>query len=405
MTSDVPLSEFADQAESTNNQSKDDDSPVTERDPSTESLSAEEVTFDADELPDAYSWRDDITIHHDVAAVIPLAEETAFDVTTKTTGERIGRNQVGYILDGLNALKEISETVERVYPPSTYREFDEFNPHYAQVTTTFSSGLHGGWGITPEWFEAALRFVTGGGQYNASNMTVTALDFRIGWLFEHKGDAYLFAYTKTGQPTETIATVDVNGITVENEEDESVLRGIKHVMEVLPEVGIEITGFSKRKNNSLYFETDQDEPIKFTGKQLARVRTPTNDLAEYEGTHEIELFHQDETYEYTWEPGATKHEPGDVLERDGSTEKRLVLGYTRHMDRVQRGIRPNKYEAGTRVLARPWYLTVRPDAYDGRIDTRVYGSNGKETIAEVPYDVPDHPDPDNLNNVKLWNPQ
>jgi len=387
-------------------------SPSTETDERTETrverspseLTADDVNVDEASLPGEYAWSDRVSIHHDVAAMVSLDEDKSFSVETSSVEHSLGKNQVAYVITGSDALKVVSDASERVYPPSTYGEFNEFDAYYARATSTFSSSLYGGWGIPADRFEAAIRFVTGGGRYNAANLTVTALDFRVGWLIEYKGDTYLFSYAKVEPPEHTVETYTVNGITIENEGNPGVLNGVEHIMELLPELGITITGFDEIHNSSLRFNTEEGKPIALNGSQVHRATRPVTDLSELEGTHEIELFHQDATYEYTWEEGATKYEPGEVLERDGHSSKRLVLGYTKHRKQIQRGVRPDKYTVGTRVLAKPWFLKISPGKSESFISTRLYGQNGSEIIAEVPYDLPDHPNPEGLDEIKSWTP-
>ena len=367
-------------------------------------ITEDDVSLSDVTLPAGHCWSDRITIHHDVAAMVSLAEGEDFDVETSSTSHSLGKNQLAYVITGVDALKAVSDDNERVYPPETYGEFNEFDPYYARATSTFSSSLYGGWGIPADRFEAAIRFVTGGGRYNGANITVTALDFRVGWLIEYNGNAFLLSYAKVSPPDHIVETHEVNGLTIENEGNPGVLDGIEPVMQWLDELGITVTGFDKQYESSLRFNTDHGKPVSINGSQLRQAARPETDLSELEGTHEIELWHQDKTYEYEWEEGATKYEPGDVINTGSDGAKRLVLGYTKHTDRIQRGLRPDKYIVGTRILAKPWFLQVNTEKSDSVITTRLYGQNGKEIIAEVPYDVPDHPNPDELDTVKQWGP-
>lgn len=386
------------------NSCTDDASAETEEPAQPETITEDDVTVDQDAFPQEYEWSDDVVIHHDVAAMVPLDEKQSFSVETRSTPRTINQNQVAMVVTGADALKTVSDDSQRVYPPSTYGEFTEFEPYYARATNTFSSSRYGGWGIPADILEAAVRFITGGGRYNAANITITALDFRVGWLIEYGGDTFLFSYTKVGPSEETVETHDVNGITIENEGNPSVLNGVEDMMDVLPELGITITGFNGIPHSSLQFETDQDKPISFNASQLQKSSRPERDLSELEGTHQIELYHQDAVYEYTWEEGATKYEPGDVIDPDGTSSRRLVLGYTKHEKRVQRGLRPDKYTVGKRITATPWFLKISPEKSDSVIRTQLYSSNSSEIIAEVPFDVPDHPNPEDLDEIKTWNP-
>lgn len=367
-------------------------------------LTAEDYTVDQDALPDRGVWSDSVTVLHDVTAIVALAERLEIDVSTESISHKLGANQAAYVVDGVDALKQASERTERLYPPSTYTAFEEYDAYVARPTTTFSSGMYGAWGIPAPRFEAAIRLVTGGGRYNAANITVTAMEFRYGWLIEYKGDAFLFPYAKVGQPEKTHTTREVNEITVENEADPAVLNGIRRAMELLPELGIEITGFNERRNNYLSFNTDCGKEITFTGKQLMKLTNGVNDLSEFEGQHEIELLHRDETCEYSWQPGETEYHIGEVIDDEQSGAKRLVYGYTRREKRIRRGRVGDKYGAGMRVYAKPWRLTVYPDKHDDRIKTRVSGTQTEEEIAVVMFDTPDHPDPDELDRINMYDP-
>ena len=399
MSKNTTLNAFTPQTSSTDTQTS-----TSNQDPSPKTRNTDDYSLSNYSLPDknTITWADELDHLHKSLIYVPSADTIKVDVSTKSLPIKFHQNQIGYVIDGASDLKLDSDRTKRIYPPSTYSEFTDFDQIHVKPTTTFSNSRFGGWGITADLLEGAIRLVTGGGNYRAANLTVTTLDLNRGWLIEYKGDTYLFSYTKVGQPSETVTTTEVNGIKIINEADQNVLDGIKVAMDILPTVGVEITGFDRRKNNSLYFTTNRDKPIKFTGKQLARLTSPT-DPQKYKGTHTVEPFHTDESYEYTWSSEDTNHTPPEVTQ-DDKTYKKIVLGYTKSTNYISRGVRPNKYTVGQKILATPWHLRVSFDKYDDRIDTNVQRSNCSEIISKIPYDTPDHPDPDSLDTTRMWHP-
>lgn len=365
----------------------------------------EHITIDDITLPDGHDWDDEVKMHHtDAAAYVGFVGDEEFEVVNSGLPETIESGQVGYIVDGLESLKDASDRVERITPPSTYGDFEDFDDIRVEPTTTFTSGRHGAWGISPSLYEAAVRFVTGGGRYRTADLTTLTLDRDIGWVIHYHGDAYLFAYQPVSGPVdgEVLTEREVSGITVVNEADETVLDGIREMMDRMPEFGIEITGFQQRNENSLYFETDQEKPIRFTGSQLKKFLNPETDLAELEGTYERELYYQDDVYEYTWPEGATDQEPGDT--RDwGENRTRCTLGYTKHIDPVMRG--PplgRKVEVGFRVYAKEHTMTLKET--DDSIDVRMPTNATQEKITAVGYDTPDIENPDEFDEKHMWDP-
>jgi hypothetical protein len=363
-------------------------------------LSPDEATIGDVDLPERdFEWASEVQqILDDTLAVVQPENPVTIRDSELWTGS------VGYVVAGLNEyLDEFGD--RKVETPSSLDIPDEeIDTYIAKVSTegqsTVPSGERWGKGISPERLRQAITLAVDGQSYRASEVTITACG-KYGFIVEYRGDAFALSTTNIDEPEGTVATTDIDGITIRNEEDPAILKGFRLVKRAIEQgFDFNITSFKKRTADKLVFETDHPngKPIWFTGNQLKRATNPTQNLEELAGEYEYEAWHTDETVQYEFDPDELRHTPGEFAD---SKETKWVLGYQKYERRRTRGLRHNEYGIGVRVLAQPYYLKIRPDAYENRIDTRIYGSNGKERITKAAFSEPDHRNPSELESPEL----
>jgi hypothetical protein len=374
---------------------QDETHPEQNSDPQTQ-LNEDDPTIDDIDLPDrGFGWEDEITQILDETLHVVKPEDSI-----SLCGETLIEGAVGVVVGGLEEYLEEYGDRELEVPTSLGVSDEEIDPYVAEASTkgssTVTTGERWGRGIPPKRLRKAISLATGRGQYRASEVTVTACG-EVGFIVEYRGNAFAVAPTWINSLTETVATEKIEGVTIRNEENSAVLAGAKVVLRAINDnFNLNITGFRKRTADKLVFETDHPngKPIWFTGNHLSQAATPTQDIEQLAGEHEYEAWHTDEVVEYEFDTDELPHKPGTF-----ATEKehKLVLGYTKKERRVTRGLR-DEYGVGVKVHACPYYLKVRPDAYDNRIDTRICRSKCKPRMARIPFSEPDHPNPDELDS-------
>lgn len=363
-------------------------------------LGPEEVTIDDISLPNRdFEWESEVKriLDKTLAIVEPAESITIRD-------EKLAKGAVAYVAAGLdNYLEEYGDR-QLETPKSLDVPDKDIDTYIAKLSTegqsTVPSGEKWGTGISPKRLRQAISLAVGGRSYRASEVTITACG-RFGFIVQYRGDAYAVSPTNIGNPGEVLVTNEVGNITVENEEDPRILEGIQIVKNAIDKgFDFNITGFRKRTADKLIFETDHPsgKPIWFTGNQLKRATNPTRGVEQLAGEYEYEAWHTDEVVSYEFDPNELRHEPGEFAD---SKETKWVLGYKKFEKRRTRGLRHREYGIGVEVLGQPYYLKVRTDAYENRIDTRIYGSNGKSRVTKAAFSDPDHPNPSELNSPDL----
>lgn len=368
-----------------------------EFDSETASESRTVPTIDSVSLPDRdFEWADETRQILDCLTIVEPAEPVSFP-----EGGKLTEHQVGYVVDGLEAYR--SEYGDKqVAPPSTYKNAnDEFDPYIGRLTTRHGSGSsigreHWGTGIPAERAVQAIRVATGGGNYSTDDLSITGCGRRA-FIVEYGDDAFVVAPSKIGNPDRVVTTREFRGLTVENEEDDTVFSGLEIIMDVLEEsYDITLTAFSHRTESSLYFETDTGKSIRLKGGHLAKATTPERDPNEILGSYEHETWFTNETYSYEIAEDDLRALPG---EKYGPENDKHLLGYTTREKRISRGRFDDRYGAGVRVIAQPYYLTV--DEGEDSISTRVYGSNAKDRVACFAYETPDAESPESISDPNL----
>jgi len=360
----------------------------------------DEVSIEDVNLPKQdFAWESEVTqILDGTLAIVEPAES----ITIRDG--KLSKGEVAYVAAGLESYLEEYADRELDTPTSLNVPDEDLDTYIAKMSTegtsTVPSGEKWGTGIPPERLRQAIALAVSGQSYRASEVTITGCG-RFGFIVEYRGDAYAVSPTNIGDPGEVLVTNEVDGLAIENEEDPRILEGIQIVKNAIEEgFDFNITGFRKRTADKLVFETDHPtgKPIWFTGNQLKRATNPTQDVEQLAGEYEYEAWHTDEVVNYEFDPAELRHTPGEFAD---SKETKWVLGYKKFEKRRTRGLRDRKYGIGVEVLGQPYYLRVRPDAYDNRIDTRIYGSNGKSRVAKAAFSEPDHPNPNELDSPDL----
>lgn len=354
----------------------------------------DELSIDDANLPDrGFEWDDEIrwVFDNDVAVVQP---ESAIELN----GDTVGEHSVGFVIAGKEKyLAEMGETDEKLHPASSFDDIEEMEGYYADLTTDgFTSGFWG-WGIPPERIKQAVELAADGHDYRAADMEITPCGNR-GFIIEYRGKAFMLSVSKVGKPKKTVTTRTIDGITIENELNEEVLDGFHRVKPIIKDAfGITITGFEKRDDTALYFTVEEyDKPLKLKGSHLKSAVNCTSNIDEVTAAGKVETLHTDETYTYDPDPEAIQNKPDEFAFEKSN---KYTLGYRTTVNRLDKGLRENAYDYAARVLATPYYLKVSPDRYDNRIKTRIYRSKSKSVIATVTYENPDHPNPNQLDNV------
>lgn len=365
-----------------------------------QSPSPGEVTIDEIDLPErGFEWGSEVTqILRDALAFIKPADSISL------RGEKLSPGEVGYVAAGVEEYLEEYGDRELDTPTSLDVPDSELDTYIAELTTggftTASTGRYWGRGIPPERLRQAVSLAVGGGSYRASEVTITACG-EYGFIVQYRGDAFAVSPTKITDPGEVVVTNEVAGLTVENEENPTVLNGIHIVANAMEDwFGVTLTGFRERTANKLVFETDHPsgKPIRFSGEDLKRATNPTLDVSDLASDYEYEAWHTDEVVEYEFDPDKLHHEPGGFASDE---ETKVVLGYDKLERRVTRGRGEQKYGVGVRVLGRPYYLKMKPAISEDYIKTGIYGSKSKSRVANAAFSEPDHANPGELDDPDL----
>jgi hypothetical protein len=330
-------------------------------------------------LPSNHKWADEIEdLHHlndGDGGLVRLGESVDIDVGSRMTPYTLSAGDVGYVAYGAEQLIKNSDT-ERVYPPSSYNDFDSFEGYIARPTTAFQSSRYGGWGISKEQLKAALRFITGGGKYNVNNISIIAFQDKPVWMAEYRGDRFLLSYDKVGEPDNILTTRTVNGIKVENEVNERVLGGIEQLIDDLSNaLSIEITEFKERDGNYLKFGLSTGQVLKVNGNVLPQLTTPTRKVDELTGVHTDEIYANGDIHEITWENDELERQPGEVIER--ASMKSIVVGYKRSERVIDWHNKPDT----VKNIATPYKIQLRRPS-ESTISARVLSSNCSQVLDE-----------------------
>jgi hypothetical protein len=344
----------------------------------------DEVSIKDINLPEqSFEWDSEVTqILDGTLAIVEPAE----DITIRDG--ILSRCEIAYVAAGLESYLEEYGDRELDTPTTLSVPGEDLDTYVAKVSTegtsTVPSGEKWGTGIPPKRLRQAISLAVNGQSYRTSEVTITGCG-RFGFIVEYRGDAYAVSPTNIGDPNEVLVTNDVDGLTIENEEDPRILEGIQIVRNAIEEgFDFNITSFRERTADKLIFETDHstEKPIWFTGNQLKRATNPTRDVEQLAGEYEYETWHTDEIVSYEFNPAELHHIPREFAD---SKETKWVLGYKKFEKRRTRGLRDREYGVGVEVLGKPYYLKIRPDAYDNRIDTRIYGSNSKSRVTKMAF--------------------
>lgn len=365
-----------------------------------DSPSPESATIDDVDLPNReFEWESEVTqILNDTLAFVKPADSIS------VCGSKLRNGEVGYVVGGVEEYLAEYGGRELDTPTSLDVADAGIDTYIAELTTdsytTASTGTYWGRGIPPERLRQAIKLAIDGTSYRASEVTITACG-EYGFIVQYRGDAFAVSPTKITDPGEVVVTNEIDGLTVENEENPTILEGIRIVKNAIEDkFDFTLTEFRERTANKILFETDHPsgKAISFDGRGLKLATNPTLDVSDLAGNYEYEAWHTDEVVEYEFDPSKLRHEPGEFA---NSEKTKLVLGYDKQERRVTRGHGEQKYGVGVRVLGKPYYLKVKPGISEDCIKTAIYGPESKSRVANVPFSEPDHANPAGVDDPNL----
>lgn len=261
---------------------------------------------------DGFEWKNE-TVTIEPAIIAPAVSDSSYVELSCSSVNRssvkISDDTFGLIVDGVNDYKQ-QYGEEEITVPKYYSRFDEFETKWEYISTNGSSW---GRGIDSRRLEEAVRIATGGGRFSSDEITVTVCGDRP-FVVETATHSFMFSLREFSHhyPSDAYTVETVDGIDIENENDETILERIPTFFSILIDYfNLNIDTFSYRTKSSLFFHTDEGEEVGIYAHDLIDLDDISKSIT---GDYKNKSHLPYQEKEYTISTDDLKYEVGESVE-------------------------------------------------------------------------------------------